>query len=159
MQFTTADLCDAHESQIQVAEPVFRSYGRLSRFSGPAATIKVFEDNSRVRQSLEEPGQGRVLVIDGGGSLRCALVGDQLARLAMSNNWAGLVIFGCVRDSKEIDEMPLGIKALNTIPRKSIKRGEGERDVAVTFASITVHPGDFVYSDEDGLVIASTKLV
>ena len=158
MQFKTADLFDAYEGAVQVADPIFRSYGATVRFYGAADTIKVFEDNSMVRKALEEPGENRVLVVDGGGSLRCALVGDLLAALAIKNGWVGIVVNGCIRDSKEIESMPIGIRALATHPRKSVKRGEGERSAGVDFAGVRIHPGDYVYCDEDGILISPTAL-
>ena len=158
MTFTTADLYDAHEHEVQVGQPVFHSYGGHSTFCGACATLKVLEDNSLVRQALEQPGQGRVLVVDGGGSLQCALVGDLLAQLAIDNGWAGLVVYGCIRDSVAMAIMPLGIKALQTTPRKSVKKGQGERDVTVTFAGLTIAPGNFLYSDPDGILVAESKL-
>lgn len=157
MNFTTADLSDAHEA-VQIADPIFRSYGGNARFHGPAETIKVFEDNSLVRKALEEPGEGRVLVVDGGGSLRCALVGDLLTALAIKNGWVGIIVNGCIRDSKEIESMPIGIRALATHPRKSVKRGEGERGIGVDFAGVLVHAGDQIYCDEDGILISPTAL-
>jgi regulator of ribonuclease activity A len=158
MSFTTPDLYDAHEKDVQVADPLFRNYGGAPRFCGPIATLKLHEDNSLVRTALEEPGNGRVLVIDGGGSLRCALVGDQLAVLARKNGWAGIVVNGCIRDSVEIGNMDIGIKALNTNPRKSVKKGAGDRDIAVTFAGVTFRPGEFVYADEDGVLVSAKRL-
>ena len=116
MKATTADLSDANP-QVQIAEPMFRDFGRLRTFHGPVVTVKVFEDNALVRALLEEPGAGRVLVIDGGGSMRCALVGGNLAELGVKNGWQGLIVFGCIRDSGEIREMPIGVKALATHPR------------------------------------------
>jgi regulator of ribonuclease activity A len=158
MSFSTPDLYDAHEKDVQVADPLFRNYGGAPRFCGPIATLKLHEDNSLVRTALEEPGNGRVLVIDGGGSLRCALVGDQLAVLGRKNGWAGIVVNGCIRDSVEIGNMDIGIKALNTNPRKSVKKGAGDRDIAVTFAGVTFRPGEFVYADEDGVLVSAKRL-
>ena len=159
MKFTTADLCDAFASSLQLAQPVFRDYGGVTRFAGPVETLRVWEDNVLVREALERKGQGRVLVVDGGGSLRTALVGGQLAALARANDWAGLIINGCVRDSIETRRIQLGIKALNTSPMRSGKKGAGERNVPVTFAGVTFAPGHFVYADEDGVVVAERNLV
>ncbi|MCC7410466.1 MAG: ribonuclease E activity regulator RraA [Gammaproteobacteria bacterium] len=156
--FATADLYDAHADSVQVAEPVFRDFGGQRRFAGPVATCKVFEDNSLVRGMLEEPGEGRVLVVDGGGSLRCALVGDQLAALGVRNGWAGIVVWGCVRDCAALGIQDIGIKALATNPRKSVKRGEGSRDLEVSFAGIRCAPGAWLYADEDGVLVAATAL-
>lgn len=155
MQFSTADLCDAHGDDVQVAEPIFRLYGGLDSFAGPAMTLKVFEDNSLVRQALEGPGEGRVLVVDGGGSLRCALVGDVLGQLAIDNHWAGLVVYGCIRDAAELAGMAIGIRAIQTHPRKSHKRGIGDSGMTVRFAGVTVRSGDWIYVDEDGIVISA----
>jgi regulator of ribonuclease activity A len=154
----TADLYDEFGEQLRVASPVFGDFGGRDAFGGPIATVKVFEDNSLVRSALEEAGAGRVLVIDGGGSLRCALVGDLLAKLALDNGWAGIVVHGCVRDSVAIARLDIGVKALATNPRKSVKRGEGQRDVPVHFAEVDFMPGEYVYADLDGLVISERAL-
>jgi regulator of ribonuclease activity A len=138
---------------------VFRSYGGLNRFSGPIEPIKLFEDNTLVQQALETPGRGRVLVVDGGGSLRCALLGGRLATLAQVNGWVGVIIHGCVRDSIEISQAQVGILALNTSPRKSEKKGRGERGRPVTFAGVSFSPGHFVYADPDGILIADRNLL
>lgn len=159
MSFTTPDLYDANENSVQVAEPLFRAYGGAARFSGVISTLKLHEDNSLVRTVLESPGNGRVLVIDGGGSLRCALVGDQLALLAIKNNWVGIIVNGCIRDSVEIAGMTIGIRALNTNPRKSVKKGAGDRDLVVSFAGVSFKPGDYVYADEDGIVVSPKALL
>jgi regulator of ribonuclease activity A len=123
------------------------------------ATVQVLEDNVLVRQALEEPGLGRVLVIDGGGSLRCALLGDMLATLARDNGWAGVIVNGCVRDSQAIGALKVGVMALATHPRKSAKLGQGARDVPVTFAGVTFRPGQMVYADRDGIVVAARPLL
>ena len=154
----TADLYDAHGEALRVAAPIFRNFGGMRCFEGPVSTVKVFEDNSLVRAALEERGEGRVLVIDGGGSLRCALVGDQLATIGHDNGWAGIVVYGCIRDTVPIARIDIGVKAIATNPRKSIKKGEGERDVVVRFAEISVRPGDYIYADEDGVVVAESAL-
>ena len=158
MEVLITDLCDAHESEVRVVSPMFRSYGGKARFHGPAATLKLFEDNSLVRAMFESAGAGRVLVIDGGGSLRRALVGDQLARLAADNGWAGVVVYGCIRDSAAISGMDLGVFALATHPMKTVKRNVGEADVAVTFGGVTFKPGDWVYADEDGVIVSDKAL-
>jgi regulator of ribonuclease activity A len=149
---STADLCDQHGDRLQVCEPVFESFG------GPVSTVRCFEDNSRVKEAVESRGEGRVLVIDGGGSRRRALLGGNLGAAAVRNGWAGMIIHGCVRDSRELEEMSLGIRALGTIPLRSDKRGEGELDVPVRFAGVTFRPGDHVYADEDGVIVSSTPL-
>lgn len=158
MSFATADLYDQFADQVQVALPMFNDYGNKRKFSGPISTLKVYEDNSLVRSALEEKGEGRVLVVDGGGSLRCALVGDMLAKIGQENGWQGIIVYGCIRDSAVIANMDIGVKALNTNPKKSVKKGEGGRDIAVEFANIRFNPGDFVYADEDGVLVANEKL-
>lgn len=155
---TTADLCDEHGGELQVCEPVFRPYGGHVAFSGPVSTVRCFEDNSRVKEALEGSGEGRVLVVDGGGSMRCALLGDRLGEAAVRNGWAGVIIHGCIRDSAALGRMNLGVRALGTMPRRSDRRGEGERDVPVRFAGTTFHPGDHVHADEDGIVVSRTPL-
>lgn len=158
MTKATADLYDVHGEALRVAAPLFRDFGGASHFEGPIATCKVHEDNSLVRTALQEPGKGRVLVVDGGGSLRCALVGDVLGALGHNSGWAGIVVYGCVRDSEALGQIPIGIKAIATNPRKSTKRGEGERDVVLRFAEIVFKPGDYLYADRDGIVVADAAL-
>ena len=154
----TADLYDAYGDKLRIAAPIFRDFGKTTAFCGPVSTLKVHEDNALVRSALEEAGGGRVLVIDGGGSLRCALVGDQLAALGARNRWSGIVVYGCIRDVEPISEIAIGVKALASNPRKSIKKGAGDRDIVVQFAEITIAPGDFLYADRDGIVIARQVL-
>jgi len=149
--FATADLCDELGPRARVAEPLFRDFGGERSFHGPVATVRVFEDNVLVRAALSEAGRGRILVVDGAGSVRCALVGDMLARLAHENGWAGLVVNGAIRDSDEIPSVPIGLKALATSPRRSEKRGE--RDVPISFAGVTFEPGQPLYADPDGIVV------
>jgi len=158
IEFATADLCDQHGDDLRVAAPVFRTFSGRRRFAGPAATLRCFEDNSFVRTLLEQPGEERVLVVDGGGSLRCALVGDQLAALGAKNRWAGIVVHGCVRDSVALAACDIGIVALAAHPRRSVKRNVGEPGVAVEFAGVVVQPGHWLYVDEDGLVVAARRL-
>jgi len=158
MTFATADLYDEYEDKLQIATPMFNDYGGNLKFCGPASTVRVFEDNSLVRAALEEPGEGRVLVIDGGASLKCALLGDMLAELGKENDWVGIIVYGCIRDSSVIANIAIGIKALNTNPRKSVKKGTGERDVSVDFADVIISPGDYIYADEDGIVISGERL-
>lgn len=155
MAFQTTDLSDRFGEAARVADPVFRDFGGTRAFSGTTATVKVFEDNVLVKQALSEPGNGRVLVVDGGGSLRCALLGDLVADLAVRNGWAGVVLFGCVRDTAVLATLPLGIKALAPHPLRSVKRGEGVRDIEVRFAGIAIRPGDFLVADADGIVVLS----
>ena len=159
MSIATADLCDEFGAEVRVAEPLFRDWGGSVAFAGPVETVRVFEDNALIRQVLEMHGRGRVLVVDGGGSLRAALLGGNLAALAHRNGWAGLLIYGCVRDSEELRTVPLGVKALASMPRKSGKRGEGEQGVAVTFAGLTFTRGCHLYADRDGVIIADRDLL
>jgi regulator of ribonuclease activity A len=154
----TADLCDEHGDELQICEPVFRVFGGRHAFSGPISTVRCFEDNSRVKEAVESPGAGHVLVVDGGGSRRRALFGDKLGSAAVRNGWAGVIIHGCIRDSAELGRMDLGIRALGTMPLRSEKRGEGERDVPVRFAGVTFRPGEHVYVDEDGVIVARGPL-
>lgn len=158
MTHATADLSDAHP-EAQVCEPAFADYGGVLAFHGPIVTLKVFEDNAMVRSTLETAGQGRVLVIDGGGSLRCALVGGNLGALAARNGWAGIVVNGCIRDSLEMTEQPIGVKALGTTPRKSQKGlHQGHLDRVVEFAGVRFTPGGWVYADVDGIVVADSPI-
>ncbi|HET7202912.1 MAG TPA: ribonuclease E activity regulator RraA [Steroidobacteraceae bacterium] len=154
----TADLCDQHGERVQVCEPIFHAFGGRRAFHGPISTVRCFEDNSRVKEAVEGPGEGKVLVVDGGGSRRHALLGDKLGAAAVRNGWAGLIIHGCIRDSAALGRMDLGIRALGTMPLRSEKRGEGERDVPVRFAGVTFRPGEFVYVDEDGVIVAAKAL-
>jgi len=158
MNFKTADLCDAHADRLRVLQPILRSFGARAACDGPIRTLKVFEDNALVRAVLSGPGEGAVLVIDGGGSLRCALVGDQLAQLAVDNGWGGIILWGCIRDSAQVSTMPVGVFALATHPLRSARKGVGDRDVPVTFGGVTFSPCDHVYADEDGIVVSSTRL-
>ncbi len=159
MSIHTADLCDTFDDQVSVVAPMFASFGGRKSFGGPISTLKLFEDNALVRKALETPGKGRVLVIDGGGSMRCALVGDQLAELGVKNGWAGILVYGCVRDSKAIGGMALGVFALGTHPRKTVKRNTGEVDVPVTFGGVTFTPGHHVYADDDGVIVSAAALI
>lgn len=156
-RWTTADLSDAHP-EVALLEPIFRAYGGRAAFCGPASTVKCHEDNSLVGQALRSPGHGRVLVVDGGGSTRCSLVGDQLASAGRDNGWAGVVVWGCIRDRRIIDQLDFGIRALATIPRKTVKRGHGIVDEPVSLAGVRVHPGDWIYVDEDGILVGEGPL-
>lgn len=163
MRFQTAELCDKYEERVRngelrVLEPMLNSYGGRPEFHGRIATLKLFEDNSLVRSTLATPGEGRVLVVDGGGSLRCALVGDQLAALAVKNDWAGILVYGCIRDSRAIGEMEIGVMALDTHPLKSIKKNTGEASSMVSFGGVIFTPGHYLYADEDGILISPTEL-
>ena len=158
MSFATADLYDQHGDELQVALPLFDNYGGNKSFSGEISTVKCHEDNTFVRAALEETGTGKVLIVDGGESLRCALVGDMLAKLGIDNGWHGIIVSGCIRDSAVIADMDIGVKATATNPRKSLKKDRGDRDIVVEFAGIRFTPGDYVYADEDGIVVANKPL-
>ncbi len=161
--FATCDLCDAHEEDtsgaFRVLPPVFKDYGASAPFSGPVATVRCFEDNSRIREAVNSPGQGRVLVIEGGASVRRALVGGNLAAAAAKNGWAGIVVDGAVRDAAELRAAGIGVKALALMPLRSVKRGEGQRDLVVAIQGVAVRPGDWLYADEDGVVVSATSLL
>jgi len=154
-EYATTDLCDDHGDKVRVLETTFVSLGGKEAFHGPVLTIKTFEDNTKVRATLETPGEGRVMVVDGEGSNRCALFGGNLAILAAQNGWAGVVINGCARDADEIDGEDVGVKALGLCPRKSVKADLGTLDVPVRFAGQTINPGDWLYADRDGVIVAS----
>lgn len=153
-----SDLCDEFGDEVRVLAPGFQGYGAVTSFAGPVTTLKVFEDNALVRATLETPGEGRVLVVDGDASLRCALVGGLLGQLAERNRWAGVVVWGAVRDAEELRQCHVGIRALATNPRKSVKRGEGARDVPVTIAGVTIAPGEWLAADADGIIVSARPL-
>jgi regulator of ribonuclease activity A len=158
MTYATTDLSDAHP-EAQTCEPVFRDYGGRIAFHGPIKTLKVFEDNALVRATLETPGENRVLVVDGGGSRRCALFGGNLGQLAVKNGWAGVVVYGLVRDSTELSQQGFGLKALGTHPRKSEKGLHGAHaDRVVSFAGATFKPGAWLYADADGIVVSDAPI-
>ena len=154
----TTDLSDEWGDKAQICAPLFRDYGGRTDFHGPIPTVRCPDDNSKVRELLGEPGQGRVLVIEADASPRCAMLGDLLAQQAVDNGWAGVLVHGYIRDSADMVHMPLGVKALGTFPRKSDKRGLGETQVTLSFAGVEFRPGDMLYADADGvLVIADAK--
>lgn len=154
---STCDLYDRFEKTARVADPVFRDFGQRRTFSGAAVTVKCFEDNSRVKEVLGTPGRGKVLVVDGGGGLRAALMGDLIAKDAVRNGWEGVVIHGCVRDAAVLATLDLGIKALAAIPRKTVRNGEGQTGLPVTLAGIRITPGDLVFADEDGVLVLTPE--
>ncbi len=158
MSHATADLYDEYGDSLQVASPMFNNYGGANRFSGVISTVKCHEDNTFVRSTLEQSGEGKVLVVDGGGSLRCALLGDMLAELGIKNGWTGIIVYGCIRDSAVIGKMKIGVKGLNTNPKKSLKKDIGERDLPVIFAGVNFIPGHYLYADEDGFVVSDKEL-
>lgn len=153
----TPDICDAYPD-VEVLEPIFINFGSIEAFCGQVRTVKCFEDNSLVKQAVAEPGDGAVLVVDAGGSTRCAMLGDMLAEQAATNGWAGVVMYGCVRDVDVLAQTALGIQALGAHPRRSEKRGEGTRDIPVTFAGVTISPGQWMYADNNGILVAQERL-
>ena len=161
--FATCDLCDSHKGDssgaFRVLPPVFRDFGGTRCFSGPVSTLKCFEDNTLVKAAVETAGAGRVLVVDGGGSLRRALLGGNLGASAARNGWAGIVIDGCVRDVLELAGFAIGIRALASVPLPTEKRSEGQSGVAIQVQGVWIRPGDWLYADEDGMVVADRALV
>ena len=161
--FATTDLCDANEErfaggELRVLRPGWLAFGRRARFHGSVVTLKLFEDNSLLAEMVKTPGAGRVLVVDAGGSTRCAVLGGNLAAAAAANHWQGVIVFGAVRDADEIDACELGVRALALNPRRSVKRGEGQRDLAVEVFGVRVRPGDWSYADRDGVLVSSRRL-
>lgn len=154
----TTDLCDAYADTLSVCDPIFADYGGLNAFAGQIVTLKTFEDNTKVRELLETQGEGRVLVVDGGGSTRCALVGGNLAKLAGENGWSGILVFGCVRDRDELENAQVGIKAIGHMPRKSAKANRGDIDQPVKFAGVTFLAGHYLYADRDGVVVSEKPI-
>ena len=156
------DWCDAHRNDssgsFRVLAPVFRAFGAAPQFSGPIATLRCFEDNALLKAALDTPGAGRVMVVDAGASLRCAVLGGNLGAAAARNGWAGLLIDGCVRDVAELAALPIGILALAPMPMPPAKRGEGERDVPIRVQGLWVRPGEWLYADPDGVVISALAL-
>ena len=155
---STPDLCDVYEGGISVLDPMLTNFGGRERFYGEAVTVKCFEDNSTVKELAGTAGNGRVMVVDGGGSLRRALLGDMIGAKALANGWAGFVIYGAIRDVDELGGLDLGVQALATHPMKTEKKGIGDLDVPVTFAGVTIHPGDFVACDNNGIVVSPVAL-
>ncbi|MFL1406312.1 ribonuclease E activity regulator RraA [Marinobacter sp. M1N3S26] len=157
MDIVTPDICDDYP-EVQVVEPGFQNFGGIDAFGGEVVTVKCFEDNSVVKEQVGKPGNGCVMVVDGGGSKRAALLGDMLAEKAAANGWAGLIIYGCIRDVDVIRKTELGVQALGTHPRKTDKKGIGDLNVPVTFGGVTFKPGQYVYADNNGIVVSEKKL-
>ncbi len=158
VKIVTPDLCDEYPDLVQVLEPMMNNYGGIDAFGGEIVTVKCFEDNSVVKEQVGLPGEGKVMVVDGGGSMRAALLGDMLAEKAAQNGWAGLVIYGCIRDVDVIGQTKLGVQAMNTVPKKTDKRGIGDLNVPVTFGGVTFTPGHYVYADNNGVIVSPEKL-
>jgi len=153
------ELCDQFENLVQVVEPMFNSYGAKERFCGEIVTLKCHDDNSKVRELAAEDGRGKVLVVDGGGSRRRALLGDMLAEKAASNGWEGMIIYGCIRDVNAIANIDLGVHALAAHPMKTEKRGLGDVNTQVSFGGVTFIPGEFIYADNNGVLVAPHELL
>lgn len=158
MTFTTAGLADRFDDDVEAAEPILIHYGGQRAFSGAIETLDVFEDCGLLRATLQEPGQGRVLVVDGGGSLHRALLGQELAQMALENGWQGLILYGCVRHTTRLSQLPIGILALAATPKGTVCRGRGSRQQPVHFAGVTFRPGHFVYADGDGVLVSMREL-
>lgn len=158
MKYSTPDLCDEYPGLVQVAESIFNNYGGNKSFGGEIVTIKCFEDNSLVKETAGTYGKGKVMVIDGGGSLRRSLLGDMIAESAFNNGWEGFIIYGAIRDVDVIEKINIGVKALNTIPLKTEKKGIGEYDKELKFAGVVFKPGQYVYSDNNGIIISTEPL-
>ncbi|GAE25216.1 ribonuclease E inhibitor RraA [Halalkalibacter wakoensis JCM 9140] len=158
MGIYTADLCDQHSDKLDIVDNIFKLYGARRCFSGTIHTVKVLDDNVLVKEALQTIPSGSVLVVDGGGSRNCALIGDNLAHIAVKRKLAGIIVNGCIRDSAQINEMDIGIYCIGTHPLKSIKRGKGERGISIQFAGALFEPGAYLYADEDGIVLSQEAL-
>ncbi len=159
MNISTPDLCDAYPDLVRVLDPIFTNYGGKTSFGGKIVTVKCFEDNSVVKESAGKPGKGKVMVVDGGGSLKKALLGNLIARTALNNGWEGFIIYGSIRDVEPISGMKIGVKALNSIPLKTERKGAGEENVQITFGGVTFKPGEYVYADSTGIIISDDPLI
>lgn len=155
----TADLVDEHDASVRLCDLPFRRFGRVGSFWGPIATVECFEDNALLKSMLQEPGRGRVMVVDGGGSRRRALIGDQIAARLKASGWTGIVINGAIRDCAEIDAMEVGVFCLATSPKKSAKAGTGRREVPVSFGGVEFRPGQYAYCDADGVLVSDQRLL
>jgi regulator of ribonuclease activity A len=158
MEYSTPDLSDLNPSLVRVAEPIFKDFGGRRSFGGEIVTVRCFEDNSLVKENAGKPGRGKVMIVDGGGSVRKALLGDLIAETALKNGWEGLIIFGAVRDVDAIAGLDLGVKALASIPLKTERKGAGELNIPVTFAGVTFGPGEYVYADSTGIIVSAEPL-
>ena len=158
MEYNTSALCDIYSEQVDVVEPMFSNFGGSASFAGQLTTVKCFEDNGIIRSILEEDGEGRVLLIDGGGSLRRALIDAEIAALAEDNNWEGIIVYGCVREVDELEDMSIGIQALASIPVSAVNQNIGEIDVPVNFGGVTFLPEDYLYADNTGILISQEAL-
>ena len=158
IKFKTADICDIYSDDLVIMHQQFKSYGKIDSFCGQISTIKCFNDNSKVREAVNSDGCNKVLVVDGNASTDCALLGDMLAEAAFKNNWSGIIINGCIRDSDVISEIKIGVFALSTIPVKSVKKDIGDTDIEISFMNTKFIPGDYIYADLDGIIISKKEL-
>jgi regulator of ribonuclease activity A len=158
MNYSTPDLCDEHPSLVSVVEPMFANYGGRDSFAGEIVTVKCYEDNSLVKEHAGKLGLGKVLVVDGGGSMRRALLGDLIANDAFENQWQGIIIYGCVRDVDSLVTLDLGIQAIGSSPLKTQKRGIGDLNIPITFGGVTFNPGEFVYADNNGVIVSAVDI-
>lgn len=158
MKISTPDLCDYYPGSIRVLQPIMHNYGGRKQFWGKIVTLRCFEDNSLVKDLTAQPGDGKVLVVDGGGSMRRALLGDMIAEIAASNGWSGFVINGCIRDVDIIGELDIGVQALGVIPLKTEKKGIGAPDVPISFGGIDFQPGEYLYADNNGVIVSREPL-
>ena len=158
MEYNTSALCDIYSEQVDVVEPMFSNFGGSASFAGKLTTLKCFEDNGLIREVLEQDGLGRVLLVDGGGSLRRALIDAELASLAEENEWEGIVVYGCVREVDELEDMSIGIQALASIPVGAASQGIGEVDIPVNFGGVTFLPEDYLYADNTGVILSQEPL-
>lgn len=158
MEYNTSALCDIYLDQVDVVEPMFSNFGGCASFAGQVTTVKCYEDNGLIREILEQDGLGRVLLIDGGGSLRRALIDAEIASLAEENEWEGIVVYGCVREVDELEDMSIGIQAIASIPVGSTAQGVGEVDIPVNFGGVTFLPEDYLYADNTGVILSQEPL-
>ena len=158
MKIVTPDLCDENPETVSAVAPIFNNYGGKRAFGGEIVTVRCFEDNTVVKAQAAEDGAGKVMVVDGGGSMRCALVGDMIAANAMKNGWLGLIVYGCIRDVDAISTLDIGIQALNSMPIRSIRENSGELNIEISFGGVTFKPGEYVYADNNGVIISPQSL-
>ncbi len=157
-QLTTPDLCDAFPDLVQVVDPLFTNYGACKSFSGEIVTVKCFEDNSKVKELVGTDGSNKVMVVDAGGSMRCACLGDMLAEKAAHNGWQGIIMYGCIRDVDIIAGTSLGVQALGVHPKKTDKKGIGDVNIPVVFGGVTFTPGHYIYADNNGVIVSAKPL-
>lgn len=157
VDYVTPDLCDAYPD-VRVVTPMFRNFGGRKSFGGQVVTVKCFEDNSRVKELLATPGAGKVLVVDGGASMRCALLGDLIGESAVKHQWEGVIVYGCVRDVDALGQLDLGVQALAAMPMKSVRKGIGETGVRLSFGGVVIEDGEYIYADNNGVIVSDKKL-